>query len=334
MDQDIKKLDSIQIMRFLACLMVLVFHFLTISKKYDKLPDDLTADFLKRGVDSFFFISGFIMVYIQGENISARKFLFKRIKRICPVYYEFTIIALIIWSFNPSLFNNAVNNRTDIIASLLLIPAKNGYMHLINVAWTLSYEVWFYSVFALFLVLFRKNYIVGLLLYGLFVAIFNLFHLELDNRFFNLITSPLIIEFIIGTLYCYYTKNKNKKYLMATLISFLFLVKIDHILAIPIIASIALFELLQLCNKYFVFPRIFVLIGDASYTLYLTHIIVMTVTAVVWSKCDNLLNLPDILWFICLPFTSILFSLFHYVFIEKQLSVKIRKKTISLFQIN
>ena len=80
-------LVSIQVLRAVAALAVVAFHF-TVSLQQDF---HLTAGLLfpagASGVDIFFVISGFIMSYTTArpEQRSAGSFVFKRLARIVPL---------------------------------------------------------------------------------------------------------------------------------------------------------------------------------------------------------------------------------------------------------
>jgi exopolysaccharide production protein ExoZ len=83
-------LVSIQALRAIAALMVLVGHATTtliVEQKAASLPNFAVGPF---GVDLFFVISGFVMVYsserLFGEPGASRKFFARRLARIVPLY--------------------------------------------------------------------------------------------------------------------------------------------------------------------------------------------------------------------------------------------------------
>ena len=97
------KIDSIQILRFLAAFSVMMVH----------LP---LFGFGAWGVDIFFVISGFIMMYVTESN--ERNFLVKRIIRIVPLYWMLTMGVFSIAIFFPNLLNNTSANLEHLIKSL------------------------------------------------------------------------------------------------------------------------------------------------------------------------------------------------------------------------
>ena len=70
------KIENIQVLRFIAAFSVMMVH----------LP---VFEFGAWGVDIFFVISGFIMMYITEYN--NKNFLIKRIIRIVPLYWLLTL---------------------------------------------------------------------------------------------------------------------------------------------------------------------------------------------------------------------------------------------------
>ncbi|MCW1512823.1 acyltransferase family protein, partial [Acinetobacter baumannii] len=86
-------INNIQALRAFAALNVVFYHIIGASISYD-LP---TSSFLfikewgQNGVDIFFVISGFIMVFIQEKNRkSSFEFIKNRVERIVPVYWLLT----------------------------------------------------------------------------------------------------------------------------------------------------------------------------------------------------------------------------------------------------
>ena len=108
------------------------------------------------GVDIFFVISGFIMVYASsrwfGSAQSPRVFLAHRIARIVPLYWATTMLYLAVVLFAPALLNSEYLAPGFVISSFLFIPAArpDGLVQpLYSLGWTLNYEMFFYALFAI-----------------------------------------------------------------------------------------------------------------------------------------------------------------------------------------
>jgi exopolysaccharide production protein ExoZ len=79
------------------------------------------------GVDYFFVLSGFIMVYVHRTARLTKKdqlksFLVKRAVRIYPIYWIITLTVLCFFLVIPGLANNKDLGLGQVIVSLLLIP--------------------------------------------------------------------------------------------------------------------------------------------------------------------------------------------------------------------
>ncbi|EGT3632382.1 acyltransferase, partial [Morganella morganii] len=146
-----KNLDSIQAIRGIAALLVMLFHF----RVYFNFSFFPVGDFLfshgEIGVTIFFIISGFIMEYSHSESgvKPALRFAIKRLTRVYPLYF----IATMIWVFIIYYFdlNPSILNIENIIKSLSFQPLIGeapyfGYSSL-YVGWTLNYEMMFYFSF-------------------------------------------------------------------------------------------------------------------------------------------------------------------------------------------
>ena len=108
------------------------------------------------GVDIFFVISGFIMVYASsrwfGSARAPRVFLAHRIARIVPLYWATMMVYLAVLLLTPWLLNSEYLAPHFVIASFLFIPAArpDGLVQpLYSLGWTLNYEMFFYALFAI-----------------------------------------------------------------------------------------------------------------------------------------------------------------------------------------
>ena len=167
-----------------------------------------------------------------------------------------------------------------------------GHPHIIKTSWTLKFEIFFYALFAL-LVFSRWG-----LLIIIPVAIISLCNAVLQNtgtyglfanRQFNDLFSPFNIEFIFG-IAAFLLYRKIKKSLTIILLSCVMVIMILEILflnglnfeemlygkriipfGIPAFAAVLAFAASDHLKLLHV-PRVFVMLGDASYTLYLVHL--------------------------------------------------------------
>ena len=177
------RFTSIQVMRALAALAVLLFHQKLLPIGY-------------AGVDIFFVISGFIMGSI-GEREAPGDFIGRRLIRIVPLYWAVTF-GMCLLSFVPGLFATFGFDAPSLIKSLLFIPyaqANGEIWPLVVPGWTLNYEMLFYLVFCLAL-LAQRPLAVTLLLLGSLILAGRI--VSADNAIWRSWTDPLLLEFLAG----------------------------------------------------------------------------------------------------------------------------------------
>jgi len=123
----IKRLDHIQALRGIAALMVVVSHLLIIERKYS--VDQILGDWAiygMAGVDLFFVISGFIMVYVMWDRPrgpkAAGEFLWGRASRIYPLYWVVSLVLFALWLVRPDMVFSSIDAPPDIVKSFALFP--------------------------------------------------------------------------------------------------------------------------------------------------------------------------------------------------------------------
>jgi peptidoglycan/LPS O-acetylase OafA/YrhL len=101
---------SLSILRFIAAIIVILFHHRKGSEILQDAPAVLTAG--PQMVTFFFVLSGFVLVlaYYDKEQFSLKKYFVKRSTRIIPVYFIALFLCLAI-AF--------VKGTTDPVATIL-----------------------------------------------------------------------------------------------------------------------------------------------------------------------------------------------------------------------
>ena len=320
------KIDSIQILRFLAAFSVMMVH----------LP---LFGFGAWGVDIFFVISGFIMMYVTESN--ERSFLVKRIIRIVPLYWMLTLGVFSIAIFFPNLLNNTSANLEHLIKSLFFIPFdKNGTGHfpILFLGWTLNFEIIFYLLFSISLFVSKRNRLI-LCSALIILFLFSNFLLSKKNFIFSTYYEFIFLEFIFGMVaFIIWNKFKNKitnsffNHFIFFLIIFVVAIILSNLNFIRVIHygifSFALLIYFLFFLNNLKFPKTLVSLGDASYCMYLLHPYIVQFFYKIF-KLNSYNFLIQSVFTLIIIILVCLTSILIYNFIEKPINKNLRKKLIN-----
>ena len=197
-------IPAIQFLRALAATAVAASHVRFDFVNNVSPPGFLPAAFNlgAAGVDLFFVISGFVMVYssesLFGQPNAPATFLLRRIARIVPLYWVMTSVMLayvLARGFGPSDASPQLA-----LASYFFIPYRrpSGAMDpLYGIGWTLNYEMFFYVVFVVAMAARREIAVAGI------AVLFAVFALIVPTKDYlpaqvAYLANPLILEFVFG----------------------------------------------------------------------------------------------------------------------------------------
>jgi len=204
------QLKSIQVLRAVAALGVLTLHVANEKVTLFGGGAGPFQNFLlgAAGVDLFFIISGFVMVYsseaLFGRTGAPKIFFLRRLARIAPLYWAVTIaiLAYIYAVHGAKLWE--IYSPASLVASFLFwpYPRVDGMafpVHLLG--WTLNYEMFFYAVFAVAVLLPRRLAVPAVTL--VFVALVLLGRVVTLPLPFGFWANSIIWEFCLGMLIAY-----------------------------------------------------------------------------------------------------------------------------------
>lgn len=313
-------LHNIQALRGIAVMLVVFLHMYATEKKYS--PDQILPDFLQlgvMGVDIFFVISGFIMVTVTHHKAphwqQARQFIVSRATRIYPTYWLISAALLAITVFFPGITTPLASDWRFVVRSFLLYPQE--HLPLLMVGWTLVHEMFFYAVFAVLLLLPAALRYGCLLVWAAVTATgFHLLHPAVTQPVLALVFNPLSLEFIsgcfIGLLVHQYRIPLAQLFFASGLLTLVAAwAAWMHVSAEPIPTEMKRFY-------YFIVPCVLLtlgcaamdqqqirlsrwleILGDASYSIYLTHILILSSLCKAWQFVpyregwlDNALFIP------------------------------------------
>ncbi len=298
------KLTSIQALRGIAVVLVLFSHITALEWRHG-WPETFLPQLLTQGtggVDLFFVISGFVMVLVSAGRFQQSgtfwQFLYRRAIRIYPIYWFFSAVVLGIYLLRPTWVNSSQEGAVDFLASFLLLPQE---IHpLLGQGWTLEHEVYFYLVFAFALLLPERWLPRFLLGWALVVAVgWNLVPLGfriLDNNWALHIANPLTMEFILGALAACFPlrvgREGGKICVLAGLLLLLGGIATINYSSEPglrlitrglPVALIVWGAVAWERAGNFRVPGWLLAVGDASYSIYLCHMLVLSAVARLWS---------------------------------------------------
>lgn len=271
-------------------------------------------------------------------------FLYKRIMRIYPLYWIYSAAVLVVYFFAPTIVNTLQNNQVNILSSFLLLP--DTLLPLINVGWSLRHEMYFYIVFSLFLFSIQERYLpVAILCWGITVLT-GWFFLNSPNAVFLLIFHPYTFEFILGTIVAFAC---NRNYLQLNIHALIvggllsavpFMLFLWHeqsaltiyenvwwrIIFFGLPAAMIVYSCvsLEIIHKW-VAPHWLISMGNASYSIYLTHVLVASLLGRIWIKLGLTGPIMQILFLSVIIVCCIGWGLISYHYIEKPLLDKSRQ---------
>lgn len=317
-------INNIQLLRGFAAINVVVFHIIGAASTYHM--DVVFFQFLKgwgaNGVDIFFVISGFIMLYTEINN---RKpvgiFLKNRLIRVVPLYWMATFFIILINFVLPTVFKSMTITPDWAIASLFftssLVVSKDP---VIFVGWTLELEMLFYVVFSIGLLIKSWKYAI------LFISCFLIM--------ISWVTGDLIIiEFIFGMLAAHIFVNYHiprgigifllifgAAFLLASLFPWVYEINLNRVILWGVPSFLLVLGAVSINLPNF---RVFSYLGDASYSIYLIQVFTIPgfykFAGFIFKGWD-----VDLISFICL-ILSLSFSCLVYSYLERPVLMYLRK---------
>jgi exopolysaccharide production protein ExoZ len=334
---------SIQYLRAVAALMVVVYHALReLPGPLPGLPHSLGIG----GVDVFFVISGFVMTYTTALKPQSRAgFLLRRLVRIAPLYWVMTALTAALLIFAPSLLRHSVFTLPTFIKSLLFIPyAEPVTGHLtpmLKLGWTLNFELFFYVAFAVFMPLtpLRRTLAIGAVFAALIVGVM---WLNPSSDILQFYGRPIALEFVLGSALACLDLQGALRPIPAAVSAFacaagalLLVVGEERFAEHDLLASGAPAALIVLgavawerrrphARKI----RAFAFLGDASYAIYLGHLYAVIALRIAWQKAHLPIgSVPAVVAFVavCLVAGAVTGSLLH-VLVERPLTRRLQSR--------
>ena len=292
------RIAGIQVLRAIAAMLVAVGHFCLTTWNYGggQYPGWLfaLANFGQAGVDLFFCISGFVLLGVtqsSRDRFRLPDFLVRRVIRIVPLYWVATsmIVCMALASAAAKHGLNAALAAPLFAPEFLLKsylfwpvtnPSDGSIMPFLEQGWTLSYEFYFYLLLGLIAWRIRSAAMGLLLLSALMAAACILAgHYAGTGAVGQFLQNRVVIEFLMGAgVYVVTRRNVTRGGLPIMLLGFILLIFGRDLLPMTasrevywgIPSALILYGIVA-SEWRLRYSASLVLLGDASYSLYLTH---------------------------------------------------------------
>jgi peptidoglycan/LPS O-acetylase OafA/YrhL len=288
-------LHSFDGLRGIAVVLVLLQHETFLAKKY--LGVQFAGGVFGLGdfrIDIFFVLSGFFAAWVAGRGREAENpgihFLGRRLRRLLPLLWVLTSVKLVL------MFSLDLPGRHEgmgwfqLLRSYTLLPAP-GYP-IILPAWTLSFELVFCALWSVLLFFRQRIRLVAMGLWALGIVAYGMAYLRPSMSLPGFAMHPYFLDFIAGVLLAEIAPFRAIKLrgsmimgiggaLLGMAMAVQPELKDDSELARRIVWGGAAFVMVvglfvwEGQRGAFVMPRVLRLLARSSYSIYLTHSLVL-----------------------------------------------------------
>ena len=329
-------LSNIHALRAVAAMMVVFWHA---SEQFDAGFMLFATDFGNAGVDIFFVISGFVMVYTSTlRPKGAGAFIRDRLLRIVPMYWIFTTLTVGFILIAPSAFRGSVFDPIHTVMSYLFLayphPVNEGsFSPILRVGWTLNYEMFFYVTFAAAMFInYSMRVQVSLTVLALCVLMGPFWG---DTTFALFYCRPIILEFGMGMLIAVaFLKGWLSKIPVRGGQALLALGSVTIFLSGPLVGSDSALRFLFFGlsaatlvvgalalerSSSMPFNRVTNLLGAASYVIYLSHPFVLAAVRILLVKIgiDGASLLSNTVGILIMLLIVMIVGTFSHLWLEK-----------------
>jgi peptidoglycan/LPS O-acetylase OafA/YrhL len=342
------RLDSIEVCRGIAATMVLFSHCgrtLGAPANFGQAPFGQFFQFGRSGVDFFFVLSGFLIALLHWSDIGRpdklKRYSFRRVTRIYPTYWLF-LLAIIPFDVLTRTLFDSYGDLWEVAKSILLLPQKETIVH---VTWSLRNELLFYVLFGLLI----WNRGIGATVAVVWIAVLMVRPFAFgsaSNPWTEVLTAPMNFEFLagvaLGWAFPRVEPTRPGLILGVGLLTFLGLWYAEdqmwmwlmpprqQVFVCLAYSFAACATLLGLCalelGGRLKMPRPLVLLGGASYLLYLVHVPALLILGSSERHLHLLRFLP--VWLLALGFVVgiIAGTLVVHVYVERPLLRAVRPR--------
>ncbi|EPN1319065.1 acyltransferase family protein [Enterobacter hormaechei] len=337
---------GIQYLRGIAALLVVVLHariavnhyLVNISERAFLYPENTWVTAGRFGVDIFFVISGFVisitLFKVNANNMEqVRTFLRKRLIRIIPFFW----VCLCLYTISELYINSkAVFDAYKFFTTAAFqfyMDGRGNPSTSYGVSWTLNFELLFYVIAGMFVVMFGRKWAVPtILFFSITSALFYAYGKD-ANVVQKFIFNPITIEFMFGIVIAHvyragFRLNVSTA-LILSLCCFAYLASIPYTglsdwylgrtIHAGIPSALIVFSFISLVIKNPHVDSLMMKLGESSYSLYLVHAIAISWVSYLLSVLSIKIqsHFGANLYLLLLIVISTVFGLLMHVYVEK-----------------
>jgi peptidoglycan/LPS O-acetylase OafA/YrhL len=339
-----RNISSLQAGRAVAAILVVLFHesvaIFALPKYWGTRPFGRLFDFGDSGVYFFFVLSGFIILHAHYYDLGRRgtsRYLYKRFVRIYPVYW-IVLLSILPLYFIDNNFGYGFETRTEVILSSFFLIHFVSLHTIVAVAWTLFHETLFYGLFAI--AIWNARLGLTVLLLWFVISALSMFVVGYGDTLGSFYFSNLHLLFGFGMAGAWYLRQRPVKLpaIVALLGICVFICagtdqvhwhifKEDQLALVyglgSFLAIIGLVELER--SGRLIIPALLVLLGDASYCIYLVHFFVLSILAKLIKVSGTGSFVPAGLAFIVLACLAITSGTLFHLWLERPMLAFLRR---------
>jgi exopolysaccharide production protein ExoZ len=310
--------------RGLAAILVVIHHAALLTGAFNFSAGHL-------GVEFFFVLSGIVILMAHWDDIgnprALSSFVWKRFRRIYPIYWV-VLLPQLIWIVARPRQENLYQRDPWVIISSIILVHIHSFHTTITVAWTLFHEILFYAFFALVIL----NRRLGGLAMALWLAA-SFFFFNQPNPYGAHFFSPLHLIFALGLIAAWLIRRGRIPWPVAFLTAGVFLfaracyimnksamfTDRNSLLAGlgAMLITLGLVEL-ERSGQLRVYAWL-ALLGDASYSIYLVHYPLLFVLSPRMLHLLPQRHLPVLCGMVFLTLLAIAFGVIFHLLIERPL---------------
>jgi exopolysaccharide production protein ExoZ len=282
---------GLQFLRFLCAFSVVLLHASEAVRLRTGMESHMGGVASRLGIETFFVISGFLMVMVTpaaAESMRdrakiAKQFFLRRLIRVAPMYWLYSAAKVAMVLLLPALTLRSSIDWAHVSLSFLFIPTMAPWgliQPILPVGWTLNFEFLFYVIFAASIVITNNRAVLAsTILFGLFLI--GSAHTASDS-IWHFYGRSLLLDFALGMGVAHLTKKQIglPTWFSWSVLALAAIACATHGFVPPplvdkfgfgALSTLILWGTISLERSFLYKLKNVSLLGDASYSIYLSH---------------------------------------------------------------